>query len=180
MSMPKIPDIDPIINLDRIDILNLLLSSVALEEIAISEILTAQSQLVNFFVCNCKCQCDPDNILELTSSLEKILGKVESFETTLIDKLKTVDSMYEKELKYQEKCSEKCVCKEICVKECKCDCHSSNNMNMIKNCNKCDCYNKQKIPCNCNKCKTSNMRVNSNMKNSNGAKKSIRNSNTKK
>jgi hypothetical protein len=44
MSMPNIPDITPDIDLKREDVINLLLTSIALEEIGISHILNAEGE----------------------------------------------------------------------------------------------------------------------------------------
>ncbi|MBB5173625.1 hypothetical protein [Texcoconibacillus texcoconensis] len=46
MSMPNIPDIDPTINLEREDVINLLLASVALEELGLAHIINAEAEKI--------------------------------------------------------------------------------------------------------------------------------------
>ncbi|UTW69086.1 hypothetical protein KHA80_18360 [Anaerobacillus sp. HL2] len=44
MSLPNIPNIKPDIDLDRDDVINLLIASIALEEIGLSHILNAEGE----------------------------------------------------------------------------------------------------------------------------------------
>lgn len=44
MSMPNIPDINPDIQLKRKEVINLLLSSIALEEISLSHVVNAEAE----------------------------------------------------------------------------------------------------------------------------------------
>src|SRR5699024_10676040 len=48
MSMPNIPNITPEISLDRCEVINLLLSSIALEEIGLSHILNAEGEKLQY------------------------------------------------------------------------------------------------------------------------------------
>lgn len=50
MSLPNIPDIDPLISLNRCDAINLLLSSIAMEEIGLSHILNAEGEKLQRFL----------------------------------------------------------------------------------------------------------------------------------
>lgn len=49
MSLPNIPNITPKISLERCDTINLLLSSIALEEIGLSHILNAEGEKLQYF-----------------------------------------------------------------------------------------------------------------------------------
>lgn len=50
MSLPNIPNITPDITLSRCETLNLLLSSVAMEEIGLSHILQAEAERIQMFL----------------------------------------------------------------------------------------------------------------------------------
>lgn len=50
MSLPNIPDINPDINLDRCEIIDLLLSSIAMEEIGLSHILNAEGEKLEYLL----------------------------------------------------------------------------------------------------------------------------------
>lgn len=50
MSLPTIPDITPEITLDRCKTINLLLSSIAMEEIGLSHILNAEAEKLQMFI----------------------------------------------------------------------------------------------------------------------------------
>lgn len=74
MSMPKIPDIDPEISLDRCKTIELLLSSIALEEIGLSHILNAEGEKLQAFL-----KQDPeclDKFIEMNESVNKTLRSI--------------------------------------------------------------------------------------------------------
>ncbi|WP_342580438.1 hypothetical protein [Ureibacillus sp. FSL W7-1570] len=50
MSMPNIPDISPKISIDREDVINLLLASIALEEIGLAHIINAEGEKIQFAI----------------------------------------------------------------------------------------------------------------------------------
>jgi hypothetical protein len=50
MSMPNIPDIKPNIILNRKDVINLLLTSIALEEIGFSHIINAEAEKIHYML----------------------------------------------------------------------------------------------------------------------------------
>jgi len=54
MSLPNIPDIDPKINLTFEDVINLLLASIAMEEISLSKLLEAEKDKILCVVNKCK------------------------------------------------------------------------------------------------------------------------------
>lgn len=48
MSLPKIPDLDPKITIKREDAVNILIASIGLEEIALSHILNAEGEKIQY------------------------------------------------------------------------------------------------------------------------------------
>ena len=81
MSMPDIPDIRPEINIDREKSVDLIIASVALEELALAHIINAEAekiQLVLGTLENSQRTEPPtiDEILEINKIVERILKKV--------------------------------------------------------------------------------------------------------
>lgn len=88
MSMPNIPDIKPIINLNRCEIVNLLLSSIALEEIGLSHILNAEGEKLQAIL-----KLKPtsiDTYLKANDSVNKMLRTIVKSQTMLQLKLEDV------------------------------------------------------------------------------------------
>ncbi len=50
MSLPKIPDINPSVTVTQSDAVNLLLSSIAMEEIGLSHIINAEGEKIQFIL----------------------------------------------------------------------------------------------------------------------------------
>ncbi|BBI32695.1 hypothetical protein [Cohnella abietis] len=74
MSMPNVPDIRPEITLKRDEALNLLLTSIALEEIGLSHIINAEGEKIQRFV---KDHCvDLNDVLKINRSVEIMLRNV--------------------------------------------------------------------------------------------------------
>lgn len=48
MSMPSIPNLDPTINLNRDDALNIILSSIGMEELSLAHIVNAEAEKIQF------------------------------------------------------------------------------------------------------------------------------------
>jgi len=48
MSMPSIPNLDPSINIDRNDALNIIISSIGLEELSLAHIVNAEAEKIQF------------------------------------------------------------------------------------------------------------------------------------
>jgi hypothetical protein len=96
MSMPNIPDINPEICLCLEDVINLLFSSIALQEIALSNLINAESEKLESVVnMNCKCYSIKE-IICLNESVEKVISEISSIENLLITKLKYVCNIYDK------------------------------------------------------------------------------------
>ena len=74
MSLPNIPNITPLISLDECDTINLLLSSIALEEIGLSHILNAEGEKLQFFLA--KNPCHINDLLDMNNSVNKTLKTI--------------------------------------------------------------------------------------------------------
>ncbi len=93
MSLPNIPDIDPLISLNRCDAINLLLSSIALEEISLSHILNAEGEKLQKFLRQ-KAVCTND-LLRMNESVQKSLQTVVKSQLLLVMKLEEVVELAE-------------------------------------------------------------------------------------
>lgn len=100
--MPNIPDIKPEICLCYEDVINLLLSSIALQEIALSNIINSESEKLQYVIKRKdKCYSIKELII-LNESIEKVLSEVGAIETLLVTKLKYINQIYNKKDKQYE------------------------------------------------------------------------------
>ncbi|NLJ90181.1 MAG: hypothetical protein GX323_04700 [Clostridiales bacterium] len=107
MSMPNIPNIKPDIELSICDTINLLLASIALEEISISHILNAEAEKIQEVI---KFKCNSlEDLLEIDASVESMLK-------TIIQKEFLLQNKFENVLKLIET-TRYCKCKHIYKKE---------------------------------------------------------------
>ena len=86
--MPNIPDIKPDINIDRDKSIDLLIASVALEELALAHVVNSEAEKIQFVLGTLKKSDDNDDkkdnekeptideLLEINKSVEKMLKKV--------------------------------------------------------------------------------------------------------
>lgn len=139
MSMPNIPDINPDICLCLDDVINLLLSSVALQEIALSNVINAESEKLHSVLKKKEHCYSVDELVCLNESIEKVLYVVSTIETLLVTKLKYINQL--------------CVKKDNC-KVCKsCDecCDDKSKFDFASICNKYieefNCKNKKDCGC---------------------------------
>lgn len=98
MSMPNIPsDISTDININRQGLIDLLLISIALEELSLSHIMNAEGELMQLFIENAKCviQLKKDDLIKLNRSVSDTLRLVLEKEKTLNEKLRQVIQFYE-------------------------------------------------------------------------------------
>jgi hypothetical protein len=77
MSMPNIPDITPNINITREEVINLLLASIALEELGLAHIINAEGEKIQAVIGDSKC-----------NKLEDLVKIDKSVQTTLRDVIK--------------------------------------------------------------------------------------------
>lgn len=106
MSFPKIPDIDPCINLNFEDAVNLLLSSIALEEVSISKLIDAETCKILSVVNNCCSK--PKDILDINKSVDNTIQNMIKLQMLLQFKLEKVKEMLPKKCPVpctEEKCS---------------------------------------------------------------------------
>ncbi|MFF2014897.1 MULTISPECIES: hypothetical protein [Paenibacillus] len=88
MSMPNIPDIKPNIILNRKDVINLLLTSIALEEIGFSHIINAEAEKIQHML---KDIClTLDDALRVNDSVEHMLRGIVANQILLQFKLSDV------------------------------------------------------------------------------------------
>ncbi|WP_262384785.1 hypothetical protein [Paenibacillus terrae] len=71
MSIPGIPDINPLISLTRKEVIHMILASIAMEEMGLSSTLHAEGEKIQRFV-NDEDVCLQD-ILQLNRSVERVL-----------------------------------------------------------------------------------------------------------
>lgn len=95
MSLPKIPDINPNISLKREDSINMLIASVALEEIAMAHILNAEGEKIQYILGTLEGGKDPGEItvcdvMKVNKSVNKTLMNAIATEMLLLFKLEDV------------------------------------------------------------------------------------------
>lgn len=101
MGMPNIPDIKPDIDIDREDVINLLLVSVALEEIGLAHIINVEGEKVQFAL---KAHCTSlDDLLEVNEKVDRILKDVIKKEMLLQFKLDHIMDLIDKDTKKKKK-----------------------------------------------------------------------------
>ncbi len=93
MSMPNIPDINPEINFDRDDALNIILASIGMEELALAHILNAEGEKIQFALGTLETATGAgtiEEILEVNNSANKMLRDVIKKEMLLSMKMEEV------------------------------------------------------------------------------------------
>lgn len=148
MSMPNIPDINPDISISLEDVINLLFSSIALQEIALSNLIHAESEKIQAVVnMNSKCYSVKE-ITSLNESVEKVLNEISSIETLLITKLKYICNMYDKlDVDSKEDCLDDDVESKFDFNNCDCNkyCKNASDIFNKKYCNNCYYRNYNRI-----------------------------------
>lgn len=92
--MPNIPDITPEIILNRHEVINLLLTSIALEEIGLSHIINAEGEKIQFLL---KEHCMTLNdALKINYSVERMLRNIIKKQMLLQFKLEDIISLEDK------------------------------------------------------------------------------------
>lgn len=88
MSMPNIPDINPEITLKRKEAINLLLTSIAMEEIGFSHIINAEAEKIQYILQDRKHHMD--DLLLINNSVAEMLRHIASNQILLQFKLMDV------------------------------------------------------------------------------------------
>lgn len=83
MSYPNIPDINPEININREDSINILLSSIGLEELGLAHIINAEAEKIQYVLGTLEGVTPPEGV-----TLEDVLNTNKSVERTLRNVLK--------------------------------------------------------------------------------------------
>lgn len=91
MSLPKIPDINPNINITREDSINILIASIGLEELALAHILNAEGEKIQYILGTLEGK-DPGevticDVMNVNESVNKTLKNVIGAEMLLLYKL---------------------------------------------------------------------------------------------
>ncbi|MBP1990792.1 hypothetical protein [Paenibacillus eucommiae] len=94
MSMPNIPDITPQIILKRPEVINLLLTSIALEEIGLSHIINAEGEKIQKVLHDH--DLSVDDALRLNDSVERMLRNVIKNQMLLQFKLEDILKLEER------------------------------------------------------------------------------------
>lgn len=91
MSLPKIPDMDPNISIKREDAINILIASVALEEIALAHIINAEGEKIQYILGTLDGNVPEDvticDVMKVNESVNKTLRNVIATEMLLLFKL---------------------------------------------------------------------------------------------
>jgi len=95
MSIPNIPDINPKISLDIDDVIKLMLSSISFMQISLANLVTEESETLEFVMSKKDDYCTMDELLVLNKSIEKVINDVSSIESLLISKLKYIREIQE-------------------------------------------------------------------------------------
>ena len=94
MSFPNMPDINPIINLTQNDVVNLLLASIAFEELGLSHIVNSEAEKIQYVLGTLEGQTAPvsptvDDLLKINDSVNRTLRSV--IRTQMLLQLKLED-----------------------------------------------------------------------------------------
>ncbi|HFJ9466746.1 hypothetical protein P4V01_21175 [Bacillus thuringiensis] len=134
MSFPNIPDIKPHITLKRGEVINLLLSSIAMEELGLSHLLNAEAEKIQQIIG--KKNLSVEEAIVTQESVEKILRNIIKTQMLLQFKLEDV-------LKIP---SFDCDCEDCEICDCEdCDCEDCD-------CEDCDCEDCDCEDCDCEDC----------------------------
>jgi len=81
MSMPNIPDVNPTITIDRQQSINLLLASVAFEELGLSHMINAEAEKIQYVLGTLEGTTPPSvatiaEVIEVNSSAEKMMRNI--------------------------------------------------------------------------------------------------------
>ena len=79
MSMPNIPDINPSIDVTRNDAINIILSSIGMEELSLAHIVNAEAEKIQFALGTLETSTGPaslEDIMAVNNSAKKMLRDV--------------------------------------------------------------------------------------------------------
>lgn len=91
MSFPKIPDIDPYISITFEDAINLLLTSIALEEVSLSKLIDAETNKILCVLNHCKCKDSAlQDAIAINKSVDDTIKNIIKLQMLLQFKLENV------------------------------------------------------------------------------------------
>ncbi len=94
MSMPNIPDVKPEISVTRDEAVNIILSSIGMEELSLAHMLNAEAEKIQFALgtleSSTKCPQSMENILEVNKSSARVLRDIIKNQMLLSMKLEDV------------------------------------------------------------------------------------------
>lgn len=91
MSFPTIPDIEPVIDIDFRDAVNLLLSSIAMEEMSLSKLMDAEHDKIQYALKRCQHGgCTLHDVTEVNKSAEDMMKTLIKLQMLLQFKLENV------------------------------------------------------------------------------------------
>lgn len=76
MSMPNIPNLDPNININRDDAINIILSSIGMEELSLAHILNAEAEKIQFALGTLETAGGQAATMEQIMETNKLAGKM--------------------------------------------------------------------------------------------------------
>ncbi|CAM3417974.1 MULTISPECIES: hypothetical protein [Brevibacillus] len=101
MSLPNIPDITPRIDLKRDEVVHLLLSSIAMEEISLSQIMTAEGEKMQRILE--QEDVSVEDLIRMNRSVERMLRTMVGKQILLQFKLDQIVELDEKSRVHDEK-----------------------------------------------------------------------------
>lgn len=91
MSFPNIPDIEPVIDMDSCDAVNLLLSSIAMEEMSLANLMNAEHDKIRHVLDRCQHGgCTLRDVTEVNKSAEDMIKTIIKLQMLLQFKLENV------------------------------------------------------------------------------------------
>ncbi|OOM82499.1 hypothetical protein CLPUN_02010 [Clostridium puniceum] len=117
MSMPNIPNITPLINITREQAIDMIIASIAMEEMGLAHILNAEGEKIQYILDKNKCKSVlPKDIKEINQGVEKVIREIMKLQILLQEKLESIISI----IPPKSDCCDDC-CENISTKKCKCD-----------------------------------------------------------
>ena len=116
MTTPQFPKSDEILSCE--EVINAILTSIALEEIGLSHILNAEGEKIQYVLKHC---ADTRTVIEINESVSAVLDRVIDLQFILKNKMRLAEKLESKHMPkccYRDKCSCKCDASTICHDEC--------------------------------------------------------------
>ena len=104
MSMPELPESEDILTRD--EAINAILTSIALEETALSHIMNAEGEKIQYILEQCT---DANKVIEINESVSDTLDRVIDLQLILKNKMRLAEKFVD--TKPAQKCCCKCCCK---------------------------------------------------------------------